>query len=469
MRDKLNEKRIMSVNQGPEIELGKANSRNDRKVFLVLAWLLLFASYVALVLTKPITQDEGVFLTIGKYLNQGWLPYQDLVDHKPPGIYFLFACLFKLFGPGIWVAKVALIVTTGGASVMVGKIAELLKRGAGWYASGLFLFLMTQFEGYFLIAEPFLLFPLLLSLWLLLRFKNQPRWLFLAGILLAVAMLFKQTAVLSVLPILGLVYTSSLKQRFIFVMGIIFPLLLLLVYLNFNGIAAEAWQQVVVLTLTRYPNEPLGYVLQLLKTNFVWTLPIWMLLALGVKMSLSHKKLLWTLILLPLPFMFFRHYPHYWVQILPFVAIVVASVLVELRRTRLMLATLIFCLAIAAGKVAQDTPPNLSVLKEQLHVASILSQEPAQVVLAENQFTGFYFLLPQPPLNKFLYITEVTNAVDAEQRTIADLQGTESVMILWPVDVDYAYAKKLQAFVLQHSDDARVFSDLGMEGIVLRR
>jgi hypothetical protein len=433
------------------------------KSFLVIATLLLFTAFTLLVLTKPISQDEGVFLTIGKYINGGSVLYRDFFDHKPPAIHLLFALLFKLFGTNLFVAKIALIVSALGTSVLVGKIGETLKNGIGWYAAGVFLFLMTQFEGYFLTAEAFLLLPVLLSLFLLLRKSNSGPWLFLAGASLSVAILFKQTAVLSAFPLLFLAYRATKHRGFIFTAGALLPILVLAAYLRSQGLVADAIHQVFTLTLTVYPREPLGSVLRLLWNNVLWTLPIWILLIVGLKARFPSRMTIWALVFLPLPFMFFRHYPHYWVQILPFVAIVAAIAVTAIRNERVVAAaTLVFCILVTAGKTAQDTVPNYTQLKAQLRVARILSKEPVDALLAENQFTGFYFLLPQKPLNRYLYITEITNAEGAEERTIEDLQRGGSVLVLWPVDPNYAYAQKLQSFLLEHATQKQVNVTLGM-------
>lgn len=451
----------------PKIQADKPKQRNWLKMLVILTCLGLFVAYTVLVMTKPISQDEGVFLTIGKYLNHGWLPYRDLVDHKPPAIYFLFAALFKIFGPSLWVAKIALILNTLGVSILIGKIGARLKSGSGWYAATVFLFLMTQFEGNYLIAEPFLLLPLLLSWWLLLRHKNSSRWLIIAGMAAAIAVLYKQTAIFSVVPLLVVAFTASKKTAIFFLIGALMPLALFVFFCISTGILVEAWHQVVILTLTSYPRESLPFVLQALRPNFYWTLPIWLLFLFSWRGHLQQRKVLLALVFLPAPFLFFRHYPHYWIQILPFVAMVVGHILSNTQNNRrlvpiVVVATLVFCLTIGLGKVVQDGKQNFTVLTEQLSVAKLLSQESPTRVLAENQYTGFYFLLPQKPLNRFLYITEVTDTDQAEQRTVDDLQNGQNILILWPLDPQYAYAKTLQRFITDHTADKNIFPSLGM-------
>lgn len=428
---------------------------------LRVACALLFLLYAVLVLTKPISQDEGVFLAIGKYITQGQTLYLDVFDHKPPAIHFLFAGLFKLFGPSVWVAKAALIVSTLGAAILLKKIGDSLKPGIGWYATGIFLFLLTQFEGYYLIAEPFMLLPLSLALWILLRPNYSLPWLLSAGVCLGLALLFKQTALISLLPILWLASKRSTIQLLPVFIGLITPLLLTALYLLTNDALKQAWHQVVVLTLTEYPREAIPFILGSLQQPFLWTLPIWGLVLLAWWPYLKHKNLIWALVLLPLPLMFFRHYPHYWIQVLPFVAILAASVLADIRVRTVTVATVVFCLAIAGGKVGQDAQTNYQKQQAQIDVAETLRQESATYLLAENQFTAFYFLLPERPLNKYLYLTEITDAENAEEKTIQDLQRNQNVLILWPSH-DRAYAKEVERFVEENATATKFFPALGM-------
>lgn len=422
--------------------------------------------YALLVLTKPISLDEGVFLSIAKYITQGDLPYRDFFDHKPPGIHLLFALLFKIFGTSIWVPKVALIFATLGSAYFVQKIGDRLKGGSGWTAASIFLFLTTQFEGYYLVAEPFMILPLLAATWLLVREKITGRSLWLAGTCLALAILFKQTAIISVLPLLWLGLWRGKLRIPMFILGFDWLLILVAAWLLLNGVFSDAWRQVVVLTLTQYPAEPFGVVVGYLQTNFLWTLPIWALAIFGLTKRFPFWRTLWLVTLVPLPFMFFRHYPHYWVQVLPFVAVVAAIAVTQFRPRLVSVGVLLFCFAIAGGKIYQDAEPNMQKLNAQLATAAVLKEDSrlrgsdmSEKLLAENQFTAFYFLLPQRPLNKYLYLTEITAAESAEEKTIADLKKETDVLILWPTH-DRVYAKKLEAAINADGGDELLFEDL---------
>jgi len=69
-------------------------------------WLLVPVLFVFLRvlpnITYPIGRDQASFLVIGESLLRGQRLYRDLWDIKPPGIFFLYAVLAKLFGHVMW-------------------------------------------------------------------------------------------------------------------------------------------------------------------------------------------------------------------------------------------------------------------------------------------------------------------------------------------------------------------------------
>jgi 4-amino-4-deoxy-L-arabinose transferase-like glycosyltransferase len=64
---------------------------------LILVVLLRFGTFAPTVLDP----DESVYLLIGQGILQGRTPYVEIWDHKPPGIYYLFAAALWLFGDSL--------------------------------------------------------------------------------------------------------------------------------------------------------------------------------------------------------------------------------------------------------------------------------------------------------------------------------------------------------------------------------
>jgi hypothetical protein len=70
------------------------------------AWLLAGLAAVLLRglpdLRYPIGVDQAIYGMVGQGLLHGQFPYRDLWDIKPPGIYYVYAVIVKIFGPGMW-------------------------------------------------------------------------------------------------------------------------------------------------------------------------------------------------------------------------------------------------------------------------------------------------------------------------------------------------------------------------------
>jgi Dolichyl-phosphate-mannose-protein mannosyltransferase len=69
-------------------------------------WLVLALGMVLLMalpnLSYPIGRDQATYCVIGRGLLDGARLYRDLWDNKPPGIFYLYAAIVKIFGPAMW-------------------------------------------------------------------------------------------------------------------------------------------------------------------------------------------------------------------------------------------------------------------------------------------------------------------------------------------------------------------------------
>jgi hypothetical protein len=64
-------------------------------------------------------RDSGVFLYVAERILSGDVPYRDVWDHKPPGVYYLNALALLLPGPGgwgVWLLSVATLASALGLS-----------------------------------------------------------------------------------------------------------------------------------------------------------------------------------------------------------------------------------------------------------------------------------------------------------------------------------------------------------------
>jgi dolichyl-phosphate-mannose-protein mannosyltransferase len=70
--------------------------------FWLIVALLIVAFRAAAELTYPIYRDQATYCAIGQSLLDGKLLYRDLWDNKPPGIFYLYALIVKVFGRVMW-------------------------------------------------------------------------------------------------------------------------------------------------------------------------------------------------------------------------------------------------------------------------------------------------------------------------------------------------------------------------------
>lgn len=537
-------------------------SLQPRTIYLLSLISFLALILTLRIFMRPLGQDEGVFLTIGQGMAKGFLPYRDFFDHKPPGIYCLIFAIYHLFGNNVVGYKIVLLLTQLISTWLVFKISgliindqfstirrcpitnnrkinvipsplssfrinsiegffhrlssrpieKLFQNGNNTtiqqysnsvlWAPIFFLFLSIIFEGERFIAEPFVAFCLLASVFLYLRcdcernemkhgnlyrdcFVVPPRndkqnrvstvhadrrireltLGLLSGLFLGLAILFKQTALLSLLAFyLYLISRRDWKALLLIIAGMIIPLGLSQIYLSVHHLLPQAYQQIILYNFKNYPSEPLLSVVIQLLPPFLYTLPVWLLFLVQTKRELhqlifkpkpktqnpKYSSLLFIYALAALPMLayFNRHYPHYWLQSVPFVAILTAGQLKhKLRITNnAFKITLAWILIVSLILTIQFVRFNYPKLQDEQHIASYL-QAKKQCVYTENQFIPFYFIAMKHPPNKYLYLTEITeSSEDSIQKTLETLKSSDC-LIVWPTDLNYAYARELQSYI----------------------
>src|SRR5881628_1992775 len=158
--------------------------------------------------------DEAIYGSIAVLMKMGGDLYgSGGVDNKPPGIFWLYALAFRVFGAyqmtAIHTAGFAAMAAT---SILIYFIArDLAGRRAGLLAA-LFYGVLTAAGNPRLLAsntEIFMMLPLTGSVLLMLR----RRW-FWSGVLLVAAGAFRQSAAINVLLVaVGVFWLESKPQR----------------------------------------------------------------------------------------------------------------------------------------------------------------------------------------------------------------------------------------------------------------
>ncbi len=174
--------------------------------------LLIGAAGAALLcplLTYPFGRDQGVFAAAADILSRGGVPYRDVWDVKPPGVFYLYWVSFALFGRSMLAPRLLDLVwtvTTAGAIWHLGRRTLSTWVGAAgalffliWYVAGNSFWNTTQPDG-------FACLPLVLAAAAALdgQQKRRPLVDIACGALIAVAVLLKFTlGIFLALPIVG--------------------------------------------------------------------------------------------------------------------------------------------------------------------------------------------------------------------------------------------------------------------------
>lgn len=167
-------------------------------------------------MSAPFERDEGVYATIADGMLKGQVPYRDLFDNKPPIVFVWYAVGFLLFGEQVAapriVAAVLLSITT---LSLYAQVRMLFPRGVAYLAAALFA-LSTGLPYVALHAntEAYMLLPLVLSL---LAFTtaiktSRLRWFLVSGIFGGLAILTKQVAVWNLLALGGMALWWSWRK-----------------------------------------------------------------------------------------------------------------------------------------------------------------------------------------------------------------------------------------------------------------
>lgn len=183
--------------------------------FELLIFILCLVSFLRLPsLMEPYWYgDEGIYLTLGNGIRHGLTLYKDIHDNKPPGIYLLAAVAGSLF----WFRLILLFWNLGSITVFYLITEKILKPVATkplkligisfprpnlvTVATLLFGLLPFLAEGNIANGEIFMLLPTLLGFAFLLRMKDEDQkkqkliWSALAGLSFSLAFLIKVPAV----------------------------------------------------------------------------------------------------------------------------------------------------------------------------------------------------------------------------------------------------------------------------------
>ena len=379
-----------------------------------------------------INTDESQFAVYADVLLRGGIPYLHSVDTKPLGIYTFFEICFWLFGKNNMIAvhivsALCVLVTAG----CCWKIAEKLIPARWAYGAALFYIVATTtYTPKYLSTSIALIMmlPLSASLLCLLQWeeKEKSRWLFLSGLLLGLGCLFKyQGGVQLVVGICYLLFFSpkgKIRHALWYGLGWIVVGVLYLLYLRHLGVLREFyfWSLKGSVQYLSDSGKALHFFKQLTIRGGSFVLCNWIVWRLAGRQAFAHFKKnqdpRWTLMLLWLVFSFVavsagsRFYDHYFIQLVPALAILAAGALPSVQNIRRQVVPWLVLPAILcfAARVAID-PINRWTGEENLSAYRPIGQYIAQHTTPEETLfvwglaTPIYFFADRNPASRFLW------------------------------------------------------------------
>lgn len=170
--------------------------------FTALAWASRAPSFASSVLDS----DEGVYLAMARALLRGAMPYTEVWDHKPPGVYVLYAAFLRLFGESVLAIRIGATLFVAATALLAALLAARLfgRFSLGILAGCLYVLAAARGPGLAANAELFFA-PFAVGAWLLLAPAGEESLgagrVFLAGLCAGVAVQIKLVAVLELVAL----------------------------------------------------------------------------------------------------------------------------------------------------------------------------------------------------------------------------------------------------------------------------
>ena len=200
---------------GPAVASRLATPRSGRAPTLV--WTVVFVIVllgVQLWYLDFVKGDESTFIIMGSHVLEGHLPYLELFDIKPPGIYFALAGVMSVFGENLLAVRFfgtfcLLVSAIAGYAIAIRQTTPLI---AG--ASMAVFCALTGVSAFQPMMTEHLMIALMMpACWLLVARRDQLWAAFLIGVLLSAATLTRTNIAFVVLALGGFYVWRFVRPR----------------------------------------------------------------------------------------------------------------------------------------------------------------------------------------------------------------------------------------------------------------
>jgi Dolichyl-phosphate-mannose-protein mannosyltransferase len=194
---------------------------------LQLIFLIAIVQFIIAFFTVPmiLSFDESMWQYIGRnWIRNGLVPYAGGVDNKSPLIFLIFGISDRLFGVNFWFPRLLGIAVQSTGIYFLFKIAEkTINRRAGLLAISFYgLSLAWRAAGgkYVSYTETYAITCILIAIYIGIVFHNY-KFSYFSGMLAGLGFGFRFSAAFGILPLLVVTLKRNRKAGFIFLLGVV--------------------------------------------------------------------------------------------------------------------------------------------------------------------------------------------------------------------------------------------------------
>jgi 4-amino-4-deoxy-L-arabinose transferase-like glycosyltransferase len=222
-----------------------SNRKSDLIIYALLFLFLLFVRFPSF-FYSVFDWDESSMIIMGQNILDGNIPYVAAWDHKPPGIFYIYALFILFFGKSIAAIRLGAIYCIFIASVLLYRTGETLQGRTAGLISAVFLivFVTSRRWGLSTMPEHIMLVPISLVLYILLTEKINNIFALILGVVLGTGILLKTTMVFESLAVFIILlfgfiepdmrFSERIKRCIVLVSGIFIPIIFMLCYYFVN-------------------------------------------------------------------------------------------------------------------------------------------------------------------------------------------------------------------------------------------
>jgi len=274
--------------------------------------------------------DEGIYLVLGMAIRKGWTLYSQIHDNKPPSLYYLAAFAQTVFG-----FRLLLAFFMAGAIYYFHLLStKLLAPKLVWFSTLIFTVVTSipLFEGNIANAEVFMLLPTLSGIYYFLYSKSKLKYIF-SGLLLGLAFTIKIPVAIEfgfLFVWYLFLYKNKLQSKIYdliaFSVAFFIPFLAFLTYFSIKGAISEFMFSAILQNFGYLSSWQTGShsgsaASGGLVTRGVILLLFWLLIYFASIKKIVDQKLsiiiFWFSAAIFGALLSTRPYPHYLIQILP--------------------------------------------------------------------------------------------------------------------------------------------------------